>query len=80
MMRTECDNCRALGDCPPPPGWIAASVVEEPASEPSFVAAITGHGGTRADTEGIFCSWRCLADYAMAKALIAGAQDQEPSP
>lgn len=77
MMRTECDNCRVLGDCPPPPGWIPVSVVEEPSPEPTLISAMTGHSPTTTDTEGIFCSWKCVAEYASVKALV-GEEATEP--
>jgi hypothetical protein len=68
MNVTECDNCRKLGPVPAP-GWIVA-LVQAPA-EVSLLSSLTGNTG--ADIAGMFCSWRCTAKYATAKALIPGA-------
>jgi hypothetical protein len=77
VMRTECDNCKALGDSPPPQGWVILTEVMPP-SEESFVTLVTGSGGT--STEGVFCSYRCVAEYAATKALVESVEQGGEQP
>lgn len=70
MNVTQCDNCKKLGPCPAP-GWIVAVIVPQPQS--SWLTTVLG-GGAPGDMEGIFCTWRCLAEYAAARALIPGGE------
>lgn len=69
MTKTQCDNCRELGEAPPPPGWIIIAV-EQPPSEDD---GPFGHG---AEMTGTFCGWACVAQYATVKALIPAEDPQ----
>ena len=75
MTKTECDNCRTLGPCPVPGGWIITAVQPEP-SEMTGLAMV--FAGSRDDEPATFCSWKCVAEYAAVKALVP-AVDPEGS-
>jgi hypothetical protein len=68
MTRTECDNCRGLADAPAPDGWIILAVQEEEADGPY-------QGCRSADLAATLCGWKCVAEYATAKALIPAEGD-----
>lgn len=69
----QCDNCRTFAPMPMT-GWIHLVVQQ---ADPSGLAAI--FGASQAGLVGSFCSMRCVAEYAMANALIEGpAAGEEP--
>ena len=76
MMRSQCDNCQKLGDVPAPHCWVYLSVIV-PAPAGELIALIGS--GTSADTVGLFCSYKCVAEYAAARAL-AGSVDWGEAP
>ena len=79
MTRTECDQCRKLGDYPAPAGWVFTAQQPEPCQEEGggFMAIAYSHG---AEIAGTFCSWGCVADYATARALIPAEDPQGSTP
>ena len=70
MNVAQCDNCKALGPTVPS-GWIIAVVIEQP--QPSFLSFMGGGNGG-ADPAGMFCTWKCVAEYAMVRALVPGGE------
>lgn len=70
MNVTECDNCRKLG---PMPAWEWIVAIVQKEAESSFMAMLGG-GNSQAEVAGMFCSWRCVAQYAVARALVAEAE------
>jgi hypothetical protein len=77
MMRTECDNCRKLGDSPPPNGWVVTGVIAD--VEHSGITAMFAGAATSRESEAaaIFCGWKCAAEYAAARAAIETVQGGE---
>ena len=64
--RTQCDNCNELGPVPPE-GWIIALVIEKAdLAAGIFACAATAEPGH-------FCSWKCMGEYASARALVESA-------
>lgn len=82
MTRTECDQCRALGDSPPPAGWILIYAVSTPEAGSMLAGFLSGLSGSSHHTVPVaaLCSWPCLADYATAKALIPAEDPQGSAP
>ena len=67
----QCDNCHTFAPMPAP-GWL--HVLQQ--GEPGFLASLTGSGPEVLWT---FCTVLCMAQYAMARALINGnAAGEEP--
>jgi hypothetical protein len=61
----QCDTCRTFAP-QSSPRWLY--LVQQPSEPPSFVESVLG---TR--TEPLtFCSMRCIAEYAVARALVEG--------
>ena len=79
MIRSECDTCHALGEAPPPEGWLILSEIVGVSREgESPIAALLGSGGaTSTETAGMFCGYACLGEYATAKALLDSAGSGE---
>lgn len=65
---TECDCCRTIGPIPAP-GWIVLGTVPAPAYESSFLVMLGGTVQQPEETR-TFCRWRCVAEYATARALV----------
>ena len=65
----QCDTCRAFT---PAPGhtWLSLARVQERVSMMDILT------GSQQEYPSAFCSWRCLADYAIVRALIEG----QPAP
>ena len=70
MYASQCDNCRKLGPVPPV-GWLAVADIKPPRM-PSFLSVLQDQSEEQPP---MFCGWRCLADYAIAKALIPREAD-----
>jgi hypothetical protein len=60
----QCDGCRIIGPVPPV-GWLFLIRQDDPVT--AGLAGLLGNGGS--DVLGAFCTFGCLADYAMAHAL-----------
>ena len=69
MNIAECDNCRRRGDALPV-GWLVLAAIEPP--RPAYMSALLAP--TVPDITGTFCTWRCVAEYAAARALVAEAE------
>jgi hypothetical protein len=73
MTRTECDNCRKLGEAPAPAGWVILAQQEE-------VTDGVYEGCRAAEVDATLCSWECVAEYASVKALVPAEDPQESAP
>jgi hypothetical protein len=73
VTRTECDNCRKLGEAPAPSGWVIVALQEE--VEEGAYAGCRG-----ADVAATLCSWQCAAEYASVKALVPAEDPQGSAP
>jgi len=62
----QCDHCRRFAPMPAN-GWLHLLQQGEPSS---FLAAFTG--SPEVSAVATFCSMPCVAQYAMARALIEG--------
>ncbi len=63
---TQCDTCRAFGP-PHPPGWFyLGQQPGEDRAPSSLVAALFGNPSEPLT----FCSIKCLAEFATARALV----------
>jgi len=61
----QCDTCRTFAP-QSSPRWLY--LVQQPSEQPSFLDSMLG---SRADPL-TFCSMRCVAEYAVARALVEG--------
>jgi hypothetical protein len=69
----QCDTCRDFTPSPAA-GWLHVVRLGEPAG---VMAMLTG--GSETSVTASFCSMLCLAQYAMARALVDGrAAGEEP--
>ena len=73
---TQCDTCRAFGS-PHAPGWFV--LYQYPAAEdapPPLLSALFGNPSEPLT----FCTVKCLAEFATARALVEGmpAPKEEP--
>lgn len=59
----QCDTCRKFS--PTGAGWLALNNL---AAQVSFMDMLTGPQ----EYPPAFCTWKCLADYAIARALVEG--------
>ena len=69
MNVSQCDNCKVIGPVTPA-GWIVTGVIEQP--QPSLLTMFGGGGG--AAEPAMFCTWKCVAEYAWLKAVIPGGE------
>ncbi len=83
MNVAQCDCCRDLGPLTgltyPPSGWLSLSLlIPRDDDRPSALSAIYGPSApVMWQTAGVFCSWKCAAEYCIARALLA--EEQAPS-
>ena len=69
----QCDTCRTFAP-QGSPRWLY--LVRQPPEPPSFVESMLGSSRAEPLT---FCSMRCVAEYAVARALVEGnAAGTEP--
>ena len=61
----QCDTCRTFTP-QPSVSWL---YLLRPEVQPSVMTAIFGG---HSEHPPVFCSWRCLADYAIVRALAEG--------
>lgn len=66
----QCDTCRTFTP-QPSASWL---FLVRPEAQPSVMSALLG--ASRSEDPATFCSWKCLADYAIARALVEG----QPAP
>lgn len=69
MNLNQCDNCRVTSP-PPSAGWLVVSEIEGQSN---------GLFGTGISSKiaGMFCTCRCLAEYATARALVIEAEESD---
>ena len=76
---TQCDTCRAFGP-PHAPGWFVLYQYpgnDEDDPRPSVLSALFGNPSEPFT----FCTVKCLAEFATARALVEGQPaPEEPAP
>jgi hypothetical protein len=71
---SQCDNCKRIAEAPPPSTWPVVMTMQEPQHQ---LMSFLGGSSGGPEIAGMFCSWRCLGEYASTRALVGEVKPGE---